>query len=281
MKPNLDPSTLSEPAGVLNYFTQTPILRQIGHRRLAKLLNPFNEDLKASNLMLPEPDPQNDDYFADLANALSITERLPRRLRETLLTIELAASPENDKPLWCVINRRLPGVSVADDCALDRALDLWFLAPEELSQFITPKSDECELVPPALHSLSGGGSEGGSPPASPIQLFNVSTPPQPPSTLDPQLSTDSATFAALARLSPAQYDRVRKAEAKRLDLRIETLDREVAKARAEADYDDQARAIKLPPVEPWPDRKSTRLNSSHTVISYAVFCLKKKNKNSG
>src|SRR5258708_14438495 len=35
---------------------------------------------------------------------------------------------------------------------------------------------------------------------------------------------------------------------------------------------------------PWPpgrrDRKSTRLNSSHQIISYAVFCLKKKkNKN--
>src|SRR5438034_8011145 len=28
----------------------------------------------------------------------------------------------------------------------------------------------------------------------------------------------------------------------------------------------------------FPDRKSTRLNSSHTVISYAVFCLKKKKK---
>src|SRR5438094_7824237 len=27
------------------------------------------------------------------------------------------------------------------------------------------------------------------------------------------------------------------------------------------------------------DRKSTRLNSSHRTISYAVFCLKKKNKN--
>src|SRR5947208_7909985 len=26
------------------------------------------------------------------------------------------------------------------------------------------------------------------------------------------------------------------------------------------------------------DRKSTRLNSSHQIISYAVFCLKKKNK---
>src|SRR5260221_7141805 len=31
-----------------------------------------------------------------------------------------------------------------------------------------------------------------------------------------------------------------------------------------------------PSPQPQPDRKSTRLNSSHTVISYAVFCLKKK-----
>src|SRR2546422_3849019 len=29
---------------------------------------------------------------------------------------------------------------------------------------------------------------------------------------------------------------------------------------------------------PEPDRKSTRLNSSHGYISYAVFCLKKKKK---
>src|SRR3712207_7287543 len=32
------------------------------------------------------------------------------------------------------------------------------------------------------------------------------------------------------------------------------------------------------PFHPPPDRKSTRLNSSHANISYAVFCLKKKNK---
>src|SRR2546426_4769857 len=32
------------------------------------------------------------------------------------------------------------------------------------------------------------------------------------------------------------------------------------------------------PDDPRVDRKSTRLNSSHLVISYAVFCLKKKNK---
>src|SRR6266403_2979206 len=32
---------------------------------------------------------------------------------------------------------------------------------------------------------------------------------------------------------------------------------------------------------PRPDRKSTRLNSSHVEISYAVFCLKKKKKKQG
>src|SRR5256885_7709770 len=35
--------------------------------------------------------------------------------------------------------------------------------------------------------------------------------------------------------------------------------------------------VDLPPYSV-PDRKSTRLNSSHLVISYAVFCLKKKKK---
>src|SRR5438445_1901019 len=45
------------------------------------------------------------------------------------------------------------------------------------------------------------------------------------------------------------------------------------------------RAIDVLPPELQPffahfrDRKSTRLNSSHANISYAVFCLKKKNKN--
>src|SRR3712207_7822282 len=33
-------------------------------------------------------------------------------------------------------------------------------------------------------------------------------------------------------------------------------------------------------VVPRPDRKSTRLNSSHANISYAVFCLKKKKSSS-
>src|SRR5471030_2383117 len=35
------------------------------------------------------------------------------------------------------------------------------------------------------------------------------------------------------------------------------------------------------PIAPGGDRKSTRLNSSHLGISYAVFCLKKKNNYPG
>src|SRR5256885_4001364 len=35
-------------------------------------------------------------------------------------------------------------------------------------------------------------------------------------------------------------------------------------------------ALRVAPPDLRPDRKSTRLNSSHLVISYAVFCLKKK-----
>src|SRR5438034_6387368 len=48
--------------------------------------------------------------------------------------------------------------------------------------------------------------------------------------------------------------------------------------------DDRSRRRRSARERPAPDgraaedRKSTRLNSSHTVISYAVFCLKKKKK---
>src|SRR2546426_8467180 len=49
---------------------------------------------------------------------------------------------------------------------------------------------------------------------------------------------------------------------------------------AQARYGHGSCFLALPlPVRRELDRKSTRLNSSHLVISYAVFCLKKKKKN--
>ena len=46
------------------------------------------------------------------------------------------------------------------------------------------------------------------------------------------------------------------------------------------DSPEQAEQSFTGEVEHYVDRKSTRLNSSHITISYAAFCLKKKNKKS-
>src|SRR5438034_7364630 len=54
--------------------------------------------------------------------------------------------------------------------------------------------------------------------------------------------------------------------------------RRSAGARCEDRQADLARAERRLQDRFHQDRKSTRLNSSHTVISYAVFCLKKKKK---
>src|SRR2546428_9397667 len=47
-------------------------------------------------------------------------------------------------------------------------------------------------------------------------------------------------------------------------------------SRAEADHARRVHPARTEPIEEQ-DRKSTRLNSSHDQISYAVFCLQKKN----
>src|SRR5688572_31051330 len=53
------------------------------------------------------------------------------------------------------------------------------------------------------------------------------------------------------------------------------LERETGRNRRNARAHDLARAARHDAQ----DRKSTRLNSSHSQISYAVFCLKKKKAN--
>src|SRR2546426_3062749 len=61
---------------------------------------------------------------------------------------------------------------------------------------------------------------------------------------------------------------------------LRQLRRETRHARRAAREDDAAERLVGGggPEEAERDRKSTRLNSSHLVISYAVFCLKKKKK---
>src|SRR2546429_1904695 len=58
------------------------------------------------------------------------------------------------------------------------------------------------------------------------------------------------------------------------------LDQPLDLGRAEVADDGHAGVVRrvVGAEEPAEDRKSTRLNSSHGYISYAVFCLKKKKK---
>src|SRR4051794_29730455 len=50
-------------------------------------------------------------------------------------------------------------------------------------------------------------------------------------------SPDSATFSRLAQLPPAEYDRVRKQEARMLGIRVGTLDDEVSRCRTQIQRD--------------------------------------------
>src|SRR5437773_6796555 len=69
-------------------------------------------------------------------------------------------------------------------------------------------------------------------------------------------------------LSPHEHDRMALVPGNRL----------VVKFKDEVVGEGQAILVEKTTLEDG-DRKSTRLNSSHITISYAVFCLKKKKKN--
>src|SRR5947208_9523995 len=64
-----------------------------------------------------------------------------------------------------------------------------------------------------------------------------------------------------------------------LPILVDPLARAAEPGGGGGDVDDRpARAAVERRHAPHRDRKSTRLNSSHQIISYAVFCLKKKKK---
>src|SRR5688572_30998506 len=93
--------------------------------------------------------------------------------------------------------------------------------------------------------------------------------PRPPrSTLFPYTTLFRSRWIGLAAgalvLGGGALWQVRSAALERAERERQELDERVVRARQEAEQLQRR------------DRKSTRLNSSHSQISYAVFCLKKK-----
>jgi putative DNA primase/helicase len=243
----------------IKFFSQARILQQIGHLRVAKFLDSFTGDLASENLAAPPVEPMTDDYFSQTADLLSNITALPKRLLQAMSALESAAAPENDAQLNTLIQRHIPNVSVSHLCALDRALEVWFTAPDEFTSFKVQSSTvQGSTVGPAssLSSFSSSSSSSTSDSESP------SVPAVPPPTLDlrPQTfdsgqSSDSQTIHALAQLSPLEYDRARKGFARELGIRVETLDAEVARVRNQLHEDAmlQSALATLRSPEPWPE----------------------------
>src|SRR5690606_41581248 len=106
-----------------------------------------------------------------------------------------------------------------------------------------------------------------------MSFFSLIIQRPPSSTLFPSTTLfRSAADLAVRRFVLPQSDGSRRSD-RRIDARENGRDLPQTHA-SRHDGRHQARRRGLPPRRR--DRKSTRLNSSHVKISYAVFCLKKK-----
>src|SRR5438034_2690053 len=115
-----------------------------------------------------------------------------------------------------------------------------------------------------------------------VERVHVVTPfrpdtPAPEAVLDSRAEVAGELAPGAVRLELMDADRADAAEHVRAERPRAALDR-VAEhdVRVVGELVELAAAAEARAVEAVLDRKSTRLNSSHTVISYAVFCLKKK-----
>ncbi len=236
-----------------NPFRDAVLRHEIDPRRIAKFFGPFGDSLQAAGIVIPDHEQANGNYHDIVATILSDPDLLPESIRNGLITLGNAAAAENESRLDDAIKRRIPNVGINRACPIDCALELWFLAPDELQQFAWEGD-----VPPSPTSASPSSSSSSPAPLTDPPTLSLTPPPISASqhfriSAFDGVAQDAASFSRLARLSPAEYDRARRAEAKRLRLRIETLDTEVAKYRNELDLQAQANAVQLPAIELWPE----------------------------
>src|SRR4051812_9390955 len=112
----------------LKFFLDPANLKQIGHRRIARLFQDFADDLQAANISLPDPGPETDDYFVTVVGLIA-SPAFPQRVRVALAVLELLAAPENLNRLDAEIARHLPCISFERTRpAVDRAIELWVSA---------------------------------------------------------------------------------------------------------------------------------------------------------
>jgi len=230
----------------LKFFSDPRVLSHVGRPLLTKLFERFNHLLPYKHF-LPNPCADNDAYFDSLADVLERTNELPAALAQALREIESLAEPNN-------------GVEHGDAPPLSHAIQSWLDANSAQSGHPESSIQHPESASPSSSAHPASSIEIPESPAAQapptVAPSSVSAHPassiQNPESESPSPSSDQAAFSRLAQLSTTEYDRVRRAEAKRLHLRLAILDAEVARCRAQMTDDAQANAVKFPVIEPWP-----------------------------
>lgn len=85
--------------------------------------------------------------------------------------------------------------------------------------------------------------------------------------------TDEEAYRRLAALPPAEYDRSREDEARRLNIRVGTLDGEVQARRIKTSGNVQCRAMDFPEIEPWPKSVDGAELLNDIVTYFEKFCV--------
>src|SRR5690625_6307543 len=116
------------------------------------------------------------------------------------------------------------------------------------------------------------------------QETNIDETLETPNSTDASQNTEEETADKVDNKIPYARFKEKVDEANALKEKLAEIEKEQAEAkRKELEEQENYKALyeqAMADVEAAKtDRKSTRLNSSHVAISYAVFCLKKKKKN--
>jgi len=189
--------------------------------------NPNAEELPVPDLPVLEievPQPQNPITPSPKVSP----ERTPEEIAalELKLKANLLPVPSDDRGVWIAT-----GYSLKRSLG-DAGLPQWIEWSKKSAKFVT---GECEKVWPTL------------------KLDERDLPATAAGIIRRSKEADDAIFAALAKLSPAEYDRVRESEAKQLAIRTSTLDAEVAQYRPDTpDATASGSLVEFDDPEPWP-----------------------------
>ena len=228
----------------LKFFTDPAVLSSVSRRLLAEFFGRFAHLLPKYGL----PNPDGELYIFTLAEVMQQPGQFPAPLVDALFTVEDLAAPEKHLSVD-------PTADDADATRLSEALRLWLHPPPSQTQ------------PPQI-STSTASETGPDTKAAPTAV-------PPPGILSPDSCILDSALSRLARLSLIDYERVRRAEAERLDIRLRTLDTQVARYRSQLDNDAEANAVKLPHLEPWPEPVSGAevLNQTYDGLTlYLALC---------